>query len=141
MQNTFEIDVNTYHPLMPKIHRIIWKNWSFLTRSYPKIEEFQHPLLICSKRPPNLHNSLVQADIGPIKRPLVQRSIETDKTGTYPCLHCAHCTNTIKGNFVTHPRTGKHIPIKGFFTCNSAHVVYLLKCPCDLIRRGNQPKV
>lgn len=102
--------VNTYHPLMPKIHCIIHRNWPLLRRSYPRIVEFQNPPLMCTKRPPNLRHSLVRADIGSTKKQFKPTTLGTPGMGTYLCLHCAHCSSVIKGDTITHPRTGKRIP-------------------------------
>ncbi|CAJ0964548.1 unnamed protein product [Ranitomeya imitator] len=66
----------------------------------------------------------------------IQKTLATRRQGTFPCLNCAACSNVIKSDNITHPRTGKSFPIKGFHTCNSNFVVYLVKCPCGLLYVG-----
>lgn len=87
------------------------------------------------KKNKNLWNRLVRADIETTKKQ-VQSTIHPPKTGTFPCLHCAHCSNVIKGSTFTHPRKVRPIPIWGFHTCDTSHVVYLLKCSCGLLYMG-----
>ncbi|CAJ0941359.1 unnamed protein product [Ranitomeya imitator] len=50
--------VHTYHPLMPKVHSIIRKHWPLLSRAYPNIKTFGEPVLMCTKRPPNIKDKL-----------------------------------------------------------------------------------
>ncbi|CAJ0961482.1 unnamed protein product, partial [Ranitomeya imitator] len=56
--------VHTFHPLMPKVYSIIKKHWPLLTKAYPKIAPFGEPALMCTKRPSNIKDRLVRADIG-----------------------------------------------------------------------------
>lgn len=128
--------INTYHPIMPKIHGVIRHHWPLLQNFYSNVPEFHNPPMICTKRPKNLRDTLIRADIGPIKNPLKQSLLDTKKSGTFPCLHCTHCSNVIKGDSITHPLTGERIPIKGFHTCDTTFAIYLLKCPCGLIYVG-----
>ncbi|CAJ0958837.1 unnamed protein product [Ranitomeya imitator] len=128
--------VHTYHPLMPKVHSIIRKHWPLLARAYPNIESFNNPTLMCTKRAANLRDKLVRADIGSAQPTVTQRLLGTRRNGTFPCLSCASCSNVIKSENIVHPRTGKSYPIKGYYTCNSNFVVYLVKCPCGLLYVG-----
>ncbi|OCT84487.1 hypothetical protein XELAEV_18022640mg [Xenopus laevis] len=54
------------------------------------------------------------------------------KTGMFPCMSCNCCSSIMKGNIVNHPTRGYEIKIKTYATCNTTHVVYLLKCPCGM---------
>ncbi|XP_073412618.1 uncharacterized protein [Dendrobates tinctorius] len=128
--------VHTHHPVMPKIYHIIHKHWSILPRSYPHIEAFKTPALMCKRRPRNIRDELVRADIGSLTRTPRQTFLGTERKGTFPCLGCACCSNVIKGSDITHPRTGKRYGIRGFFTCDTNYVVYLIKCPCGLLYVG-----
>ncbi|CAJ0956533.1 unnamed protein product [Ranitomeya imitator] len=128
--------VHTHHPIMPKIYTIIRKHWSTLSKSYPNVEAFQTPALMCKRRPQNIRDSLVRADIGSFSRVLKQTFLGTEHRGTFPCLRCACCSNIIKGDKITHPHSGKCYNIKGFYTCDTNYVVYLLKCPCGLLYVG-----
>ncbi|CAJ0953560.1 unnamed protein product [Ranitomeya imitator] len=57
---------------------------------------------------------------------------KTMRRGTFTCLGCLQCNNVLKGHQIFHPQTGKPIPMRGYYTCESTHVVYLIKCPCRL---------
>ncbi|XP_073498381.1 fibrinogen-like protein 1 [Phyllobates terribilis] len=48
--------VNTYHPYQTLIRDILKVHWPLLSRSYPGITDFQQPVMICNKRPPNLRD-------------------------------------------------------------------------------------
>ncbi|XP_077111244.1 uncharacterized protein LOC143767108 [Ranitomeya variabilis] len=128
--------VHRFHPLVPKVHSIIRRHWPLLAKAYPNIQSFKEPALMCNKRPPNIKDQLVRADVG-TKRPInTQRLLSTQRNGTFPCLNCASCSNVIKSSTITHPRSGKTYPIHGFHTCDSNFVVYLIKCPCGLLYIG-----
>ncbi|CAJ0964830.1 unnamed protein product [Ranitomeya imitator] len=127
--------VHAYHPFSFILHKTIRRHWHLLSTAHPDIPEFKEPFLPCFRRPPNLRDNLVKADIGP-KDPRRQIFLSRPKTGTFPCLHCAQCNNIQKGNTFQHPRSGKTFHIKNFFTCDSTYVVYLIKCPCGLLYIG-----
>ncbi|CAJ0943545.1 unnamed protein product [Ranitomeya imitator] len=128
--------IHTHHPIMPKIYNIIHKHWSILAKSYLNVEAFQTPALMCKLRPQNIRDSLVRADVGSFSRVPRQTFLGTERRGTFPCLSCACCSNIIKGDRITHPHTGKCYNTKGFYTCDTNYVVYLLKCPCGLLYVG-----
>ncbi|XP_075172214.1 uncharacterized protein LOC142243902 [Anomaloglossus baeobatrachus] len=60
--------VHTYHPSMPKIYNIINRHWPLLKKAYPEIGPFILPPIMCKKRPQNIKDSLVKADIGSDKK-------------------------------------------------------------------------
>ncbi|XP_077155812.1 uncharacterized protein LOC143818356 [Ranitomeya variabilis] len=128
--------VHTHHPFMPKVHSAIRRHWPLLGKAYPSIPSFQTPALMSTRRPPNIKDQIVRADIGSARTELTQQLLSTRRHGTFPCLHCAACSNIIRTDSITHPRTGKSFPIRGFFTCESNFVVYLIKCPCGLLYVG-----
>ncbi|CAJ0923647.1 unnamed protein product [Ranitomeya imitator] len=88
------------------------------------------------KRAKNLKDRLVKADVGPGTILSKQSFLQTQRQGTFPCLNCLQCSNVQKGPAVFHPHTGKAIPIRVFYTCESTFVIYLIKCPCDLAYVG-----
>ncbi|CAJ0955511.1 unnamed protein product, partial [Ranitomeya imitator] len=112
--------VSTFHPLNHLINKCILQHWDIL-RTH-----------IHNKRCSNIKDHLVRADVGPSKRGLTQGVLTSPHNGTFPCLSCHQCSNVLKGDSFTHPRSGKRFPIKGQFNCNSSFVVYLIKCPCGL---------
>uniref|UniRef100_A0A803JQT4 Reverse transcriptase domain-containing protein n=1 Tax=Xenopus tropicalis TaxID=8364 RepID=A0A803JQT4_XENTR len=117
------------------VRNIIRKHWQVLKMGISNVKEFSIPPLMAYKRNKNLKDLLVRADIGPQKK-YTQRFLGTPKMGTFPCLSCAHCNNITKGEFFTHPHTGRTMPIRKYFTCDSMYVVYLIKCPCGLAYIG-----
>ncbi|CAJ0946010.1 unnamed protein product [Ranitomeya imitator] len=124
--------VSTFHPYLYKIKNCVLRHWDLLGKAYPGIPEFNDTPIMCYKKPSNLRNLLVKADIGSDKPHYTQRTLSTQKRGTFPCLHCFQCSNITKGETFSHPRSGKIFNINGFFTCNSSYVIYLIKCPCGL---------
>ncbi|CAJ0965402.1 unnamed protein product [Ranitomeya imitator] len=97
--------VHGFHPSVYVLHRAIRKHWPLLSTAYPNIPEFKQPFLPCFKRAPNLRDTLVKADIGPstVTRQLF---LNAPRRGTFPFLHCAQCNNVLKGDTITHPRSG-----------------------------------
>ncbi|KAG8544089.1 hypothetical protein GDO81_023105 [Engystomops pustulosus] len=75
--------VHTYHPASNKILHILRRHWSILTRALPEIPEFQQPPLPCRKRPKNLRDSVIRADIGSNLRTPRQQFLRTPKKGTF----------------------------------------------------------
>lgn len=45
-------------------------------------------------------------------------------------MGCTHCSAIIKGPEINHPNKGYPIMTRGYYTCNSEGVIYLLKCHC-----------
>ncbi|CAJ0916116.1 unnamed protein product [Ranitomeya imitator] len=128
--------VHDHHPSMNKVHNLIHKHWPLLTKAYPNISIFKNPPLMCLRRPQNIKDKVVRADIGHNNKTSTRTLTGLHRTGTFPCLNCMSCSNIIKGNEVVHPRTGKSYPIKDFFTCETNFVVYIIKCPCGLLYVG-----
>lgn len=85
------------------------------------------------KRPPNLRNMLVRADLPP---PAPTHFLSTVPSGNYPCGHCQQCHFTHKTKQFNHPHTGKKYNIKGIISCSTTNVIYMLKCPCGLAYIG-----
>ncbi|CAJ0968038.1 unnamed protein product [Ranitomeya imitator] len=128
--------IHTFHPFMPKVERVINKHWPLLKKAYPNIPSFSTPPLMCNKRAPNIKDKLVRADIGSLRPTTTQTLLTPHRLGTFPCLNCASCSNIIKSDSMRHPRTGKTYRIRGYYTCNSNFVVYVIKCPCGLLYVG-----
>ncbi|XP_073416057.1 uncharacterized protein [Dendrobates tinctorius] len=97
--------VHTFHPLMPKVYSIIKKHWPLLFKAYPDVGSFEAPVLICTKRPTNIRDKVVRADIGSKLPTTTQRLLASRRCGTFPCLSCAACSNVIRSDNITHPRT------------------------------------
>ncbi|CAJ0934784.1 unnamed protein product [Ranitomeya imitator] len=128
--------VHDYHPLSYILHRSIRRYWHILGTAHPRIKEFKEPFLPCFRRPRNIRDKLVRADIGTTQQMSTQRFLTNPKYGTFPCLQCTQCNNVTRGSTFYHPHNGKQYNIKGYFTCDTSFVVYLIKCPCGLCYIG-----
>ncbi|CAJ0934536.1 unnamed protein product [Ranitomeya imitator] len=98
--------VHSHHPSMQRVHNLIHKQWPLLTKAYPGITVFKNPPLMCLRRPPNIKDRLVRADVGSPKLTTTRTLSGLSRRGTFPCLNCTCCSNIIKGSEVVHPRTG-----------------------------------
>ncbi|CAJ0951343.1 unnamed protein product [Ranitomeya imitator] len=67
--------VTTYHPYTNYLKGPILEHWSLLSKAYPTIPEFRIPPLLCYKRPQNIRNILVKADVGSTRRDLRQTTL------------------------------------------------------------------
>lgn len=121
-----------YSPLSQEFKKIVNKYW-YILQSDPNLKELSEPPRIVLKRPPNLNNMLVRADLPPPSQPHFLQEIPH---GNYRCGHCAQCNFTQKTKTFNHPRTGKRFQIKGIISCHTQNVIYMLKCPCGLAYVG-----
>lgn len=128
------IFVSTYSCMSSKVRKIVLKHWSLLQSDPSICKTLQTPPMFSFTRHKNLRDYLVKADT--LNKELTQSFLATPKRGTYPCLSCVNCNNVIKGDYISHPRSGSKIKISGYFTCDSQHVVYMLKCPCGSVYVG-----
>lgn len=128
--------VSTYNNLSTTITGILRKHWNIISRSYTSIEDFRVPPLMPYRTPRNLKDRLVKTEVSGQKGS-VQKFLQPQKTGSYPCLNCVNCKLMQKGGVFTHPTTLKEIQIRHFLTCDDSDwVVYVLRCPCDLLYVG-----
>ncbi|CAJ0954263.1 unnamed protein product [Ranitomeya imitator] len=56
--------VHNYHPTINKIHNLIRGHWPLLNKAYPNIPIFKDPPLMCTRRPKNIRDKVVRADLG-----------------------------------------------------------------------------
>ncbi|CAJ0941276.1 unnamed protein product [Ranitomeya imitator] len=71
--------VNTYHSYSRRVEASLRRHWSILSKSYPNVPEFQQPFLSCYRRPSNIKDRLVRADIGSSTRVPRQVFLRTQK--------------------------------------------------------------
>lgn len=121
-----------YSPLGKEFELIVTKHWHIL-QTDQSLNEFSVPPRVVYRRPPNLNNKLVRADLPSTTEP---HFLETLPDGNYRCGHCAQCHFTEKTKTFKHPRSGKTFYVKGKITCSTNNVIYLLKCPCGLAYVG-----
>lgn len=122
----------TFSPKSSMLKNTVLKHWHLLSSDPALGSKFKDPPLFVYKRAFNLHNKLVRASFstGP-----TQSLLAPIRDGNYPCGNCAQCHYTSKAFNFGHP-SGKRYPIKGIITCNTKNVIYILKCPCDLLYVG-----
>ncbi|OCT59100.1 hypothetical protein XELAEV_18001588mg [Xenopus laevis] len=82
---------------------------------------------------------LVRSDLG--GKQIRQSVLRPKNNGTFPCLSCNCCSNCQKGDTVYHPRKGNPIKIRGYYTCTSTFVVYIVKCPCGYLYVGQTTRM
>ncbi|CAJ0919665.1 unnamed protein product [Ranitomeya imitator] len=71
--------IHQYHPAAYILHKTIRQHWHILQMAYPSVKEFQQPFLPCFKRPRNIKDSLIRADIGSIQpHTTQQKNIKAD---------------------------------------------------------------
>lgn len=129
--------VTTYNTKSPQIRKVIRKHWHILRKGHPTLFNTPPWIAYCK----SLKDRLVRADIGPRHTSVQQTIFGSQNPGTFPCLQCAQCNSVQKGLSFSHPRTGHKFKIPGHFTCNTDHVIYLIKCPCvPWLCWGNYPK-
>ncbi|CAJ0923732.1 unnamed protein product [Ranitomeya imitator] len=73
--------VHNHHPTMRKIHNLIRGHWPLLTKAYPHIQIFKDPPLMCMRRPRNVKDKVVRADLGTLKPHPSQDTERTENEG------------------------------------------------------------
>ncbi|OCT97387.1 hypothetical protein XELAEV_18009609mg [Xenopus laevis] len=64
------------------------------------------------------------------------RILGTRNTGMYQCINCVQCKHVSRGKSFVHPDTGETFQIRGYHTCLSQFVVYVIVCPCGKLYVG-----
>ena len=122
-----------YSPLGKDFEKIIKKHW-YIVQTDSTLKDFSASTpRIVYKRPQNLRDMLVRADLPPSAPPHFLQDVPH---GNFRCGHCTQCNFTHKTKTFSHPRTGKSFKINGTITCNTCNVIYMLKCPCGLCYIG-----
>ncbi|OCT72761.1 hypothetical protein XELAEV_18035743mg [Xenopus laevis] len=93
------------------------------------VNEFVSPPLISYKRGKTIGSQILRSMIQ--KQDVHTNNIfGTRNTGMYQCLNCVRCNHVIRGETFVHPDTGEIFQIRGYNTCLSQFVVYVIVCPC-----------
>ncbi|CAJ0921239.1 unnamed protein product [Ranitomeya imitator] len=124
--------VTTYHPYTNFFKSCILEHWPLLGKAYPAISEFSSTPLLCYKKPQNITNILVRADIVSTRRELRQATLTTQRKGTFPCLIARNALTSSRVRLFPIHDQANCFRFKVFFTCDSTYVIYLIKCPCSL---------
>jgi len=125
--------ITTFTPRSFIIKNTIMKYWHLISDDPSLQDKFRDPPLFVSRRGPNLRNRVVKACI---KSAPTQTLLAPLKDGNYPCGNCAQCNNTHKTYNFKHPRSGKSYNVKGMITCKTKNVIYILRCPWDMVYVG-----
>ncbi|XP_049423574.1 uncharacterized protein LOC125883384 [Epinephelus fuscoguttatus] len=123
-----------YSPVAKDITKTIKQHWHIIDSDPTLKDIFIKPPRVVYKRPPNLRNMLVRADLPPPPPP--SHFLGSIASGNYPCGRCQQCHFTQKTVSFNHPHTGKKYNVKGIITCSTTNVIYMLKCPCGLAYIG-----
>ena len=113
--------VVTYSPTLPSLSKIAGQHHHILHLSERTKRAFPKPPTIAYRRPKNLRDLLVRADLAP-RTP--------HPRGTTLCgrSRCKTCSALISTDTFTSHYTGKTYTLRTAATCKSRDVVYLLQC-------------
>ena len=126
--------VVTYHPSLPPLTTITQKHHSLLHLSDRLKKAFPTPPIIAFRRPRNLRDLLVRADLSPPAR---------TSPGNSACgrPRCKTCSTLLTTNTFTSKTTGRSYQMKCSATCKSSNVIYLIqcrKCGCQYVGETEQ---
>ena len=112
-----------YSPISRDIEQAIKKHW-YIIDTDPVLKKcLPSPPRVVHKRPPNLRNMLVRADLPP---PAPTHFLSNIPCGNSPCGRCQPCHFTPKSTTFNHPHTGKRYSINVIIACSAANVIYML---------------
>lgn len=109
---------------------ILYHQKNILSSNYPTIPEFSTPPLPSYRWGRTIQNRIVRTDqYWPPTT--ITTFLGPWTNGSYACLNCIQCNSMIKETFFSHPHRGNNIGIKGFFTCQSSYVIYIINALVD----------
>ena len=113
--------VITYNPNNPPLNKITKELLPILHSSDRMKKAVPTPPIIAYKRPKNLIDLLVRADISPPHR---------EEPGNQPCgrSRCKTCPTLVKRDTFTSKATSKEYKLTSAATCKSSNLVYLISC-------------
>ena len=109
----------TYNPYNPRIRHILHSNLRTLNSSPDTCDLAKTQLQVVHRRPINLKQSLVKADLSP---KIILKGSGPCNT---PCIACPYVTRTTK---LTCWSTKQEFTINGNFNCKSKNVIYVISC-------------
>ena len=113
--------VVTYRPGLTKLSSIVRKHLPILHISEKLRKAIPNPL-VAHKRPPNLRDLLVRAEV---KTPTPPTPGDNAPCGSRRCKTCQLIKRT---NTVTSNTTGRRYTIRNQFTCKAKNIVYMISC-------------
>ena len=109
----------TYNPYNPRIRHILHSNLRILNSSPDTCDLAKKQLQVVYRRPINLKQSLVKADLSP------KNILKGSGPCNTPCIACPYVTQTTK---LTCWSTKQEFTINGNFNCKSKNVIYVISC-------------
>lgn len=124
----------TFTPKTRTIKEIILKHWHILQNDPNLLGTFKEPPMITYRRGRNIKDRLVRACHDPITpdKTLITHNLH----GNFKCGACINCQYTKNVKSFKDPIGDKTIAIKGFITCRTKNVIYMIHCPCNKIYIG-----
>ncbi|OCT96078.1 hypothetical protein XELAEV_18013760mg [Xenopus laevis] len=126
--------VSQYNAYSNDCKSILYKHWHLLREAYPTIKEFQQIPMMSFRRGTTIGNKVVSADIR--LPPMKETFLGPKRQGMFKCKGCAQCKYVLVGSEFSDTENKKNYKIRGFHTCDTNFVVYMLVCPCGLIYVG-----
>jgi hypothetical protein len=118
--------VVTFHPKLPPLRNITNDNHHILHTSDRLQQAVPDTPILAYRRPRNLRDLLVRAEVPPLTDP-----ISTTQQGTHTCHsnRCVVCKDHIQEGttFASHVNNSSH-KIRANITCTTSNVVYLITC-------------
>ncbi|XP_041446981.1 uncharacterized protein LOC121403153 [Xenopus laevis] len=127
--------VSKYSNQSDQIEKVIKRFWPILQQDKILKHHCSNPPLFSYKRGQTLRDKLCPSELRKDPNP-TSWLLRSWKKGTFPCMGCVCCSSVTKGDTVYHPITGKKYKLYSYATCDTAGVVYLLKCPCGMVYVG-----
>ena len=113
--------VVTYHPLLPSFVSITRRHLHILHLTERLRTAFPSPPLIVFRRPKNLKDLLVRAQLTSARR---------ETPGNFRCgsVRCKTCPILRTTDVFTSHTTGEQFKVKGRASCKSYNIIYLIQC-------------
>ena len=119
-----------YDPRLPNLSKILKENWQVMISEDQRLRPaFEHPPMVCYKRPKNLKDILCRARLPPL------RPIRPPRSGFKRCskgrCHLCPYTGIQPGEILTHVKihhSGEVIEIKSPIDCQTEGVLYVISC-------------
>ena len=113
--------VVTYHPLLPSFASITRRHLHILHITERLRTAFPSPPLIAFRRPKNLKDLLVRAQLTSARR---------ETPGNFRCgsVRCKTCPILLTTDVFTSHTTGEQFKVKGRASCKSYNIIYLIQC-------------
>ena len=125
-----------FNMVTKQLHKYIQQEWTLLQ----DLPGFSTRPIVSFKRTRNLRDWLVHSDHSAYHKHCSARQstiVQLPRpSGFHPCGHCVYCKLTRKTTSFVSPDSGAMIHINDFMNCQTAGVIYVISCPCNLFYVG-----